>query len=152
MAKFEVNEELVRKLADLLQETGLNEIEYEVNNHRIRVAKGAGAVVAAVPAPVAPCAPAAPGAPVAPAGATPDAVPPGAVTAPMVGTVYVASEPGTPPFVKVGDQVREGQTLLIIEAMKVMNPLASPRAGTVKQVLVSDGQPVEYGEPLLVIE
>ncbi|WP_299617731.1 acetyl-CoA carboxylase biotin carboxyl carrier protein [Pelagibius sp.] len=151
MAKFEVNEELVRKLADLLQETGLSEIEYEVNNHRIRVAKSAGAVVAAVPGPVAPCAPAAPGAPVAPT-AAPDAIPPGAVTAPMVGTVYVASEPGSPPFVKVGDQVQEGQTLLIIEAMKVMNPLASPRAGTVKQVLVSDGQPVEYGEPLLVIE
>ncbi|NIA68771.1 acetyl-CoA carboxylase, biotin carboxyl carrier protein [Pelagibius litoralis] len=146
MAKFEVNEELVRKLADLLQETGLNEIEYEINNHRIRVAKGAGAVSYA-PAPAAPCAPAAvaaaPGA---------EAVPAGAVTAPMVGTVYVASGPGTPPFVKVGDQVSEGQTLLIIEAMKVMNPLASPRAGTVTQVLISDGQPVEYGEPLLVIE
>jgi acetyl-CoA carboxylase biotin carboxyl carrier protein len=70
----------------------------------------------------------------------------------MVGTVYVASEPGSPPFVKVGDQVSEGQVLLIIEAMKVMNPLASPRAGTVKQIMVSDGQPVEYGEPLLVIE
>jgi acetyl-CoA carboxylase biotin carboxyl carrier protein len=70
----------------------------------------------------------------------------------MVGTVYVASEPGTPPFVKVGDQVSEGQVLLIIEAMKVMNPLASPRAGTIKQIMVSDGQPVEYGEPLLVIE
>jgi acetyl-CoA carboxylase biotin carboxyl carrier protein len=146
MAKFEVNEELVRKLADLLQETGLNEIEYEVNNHRIRVAKSAGVAVSAAPAPVAaaPCKPQAPGAA--------DAVPSGAVTAPMVGTVYVASDPGTPPFVKVGDTVSEGQVLLIIEAMKVMNPLASPRAGTVKQIMVTDGQPVEYGEPLMVIE
>lgn len=148
MAKFEVNEELVRKLADLLQETGLNEIEYEVNNHRIRVAKNAG--VTAVAAPAASVAPAAPAA-AAPAGG-PEAIPAGAITAPMVGTVYVAGEPGAPPFVKVGDEVREGQTLLIIEAMKVMNPLASPRAGTVKQIMISDGQPVEYGEPLLVIE
>lgn len=147
MAKFEVNEELVRKLADLLQETGLNEIEYEVNNHRIRVAKSAGVAVAAAapaPAPAAPCKPQAQSAA--------DAVPSGALTAPMVGTVYVASEPGTPPFVKVGDTVSEGQVLLIIEAMKVMNPLVSPRAGTIKQIMVTDGQPVEYGEPLMVIE
>jgi acetyl-CoA carboxylase biotin carboxyl carrier protein len=148
MAKFEVNEELVRKLADLLQETGLTEIEYEVNNHRIRVAKSAG--ITAVAAPSAPLA--VPCAPQRPAAGGPEAVPAGAVTAPMVGTVYVASEPGTPPFVKVGDQVSEGQVLLIIDAMKVMNPLASPRAGTIKQIMVSDGQPVEYGEPLLVIE
>jgi len=146
MAKFEVNEELVRKLADLLQETGLNEIEYEVNNHRIRVAKNAGVTTVA-----APVASAAPAAPAAPAGG-PEAIPAGAITAPMVGTVYVAGEPGAPPFVKVGDAIREGQTLLIIEAMKVMNPLVSPRAGTVKQIMISDGQPVEYGEPLMVIE
>ena len=150
MAKFEVNEELVRQLANLLQETGLNEIEYEADNKRIRVAKGTGGVSVVSHGPAAPCAPAA--VPVAPSGATQDAVPQGAVTAPMVGTVYVASEPGSPPFVKVGDQVSEGQTLLIIEAMKVMNPLSAPRAGTVTKVLVSDGQPVEYGEPLLVIE
>ena len=149
MAKFEVNEELVRKLADLLQETGLNEIEYEVDNQRIRVARGGGGVTVSAPAPLSPCAPAAP---VAQATAAGDAVPAGAVTAPMVGTVYVASEPGSPPFVKVGDQVSEGQTLLIIEAMKVMNPLSAPRAGTVTRILISDGQPVEYGEPLMVIE
>ncbi|WP_193368357.1 acetyl-CoA carboxylase biotin carboxyl carrier protein [Pelagibius marinus] len=151
MAKFEVNEELVRKLADLLQETGLNEIEYEVNNHRIRVAKNAGVTTVAAPAAAAAPAPCSPAVPAAPAGG-PEAIPAGAITAPMVGTVYVASEPGTPPFVKVGDSVTEGQTLLIIEAMKVMNPLASPRAGTIKQIMISDGQPVEYGEPLLVIE
>ena len=149
MAKFEVNEELVRKLADLLQETGLTEIEYEVDKHRIRVAKTA-AVSAYAPPPMAGPAPCAPQKPAAAGG--PEAVPAGAVTAPMVGTVYVASEPGAPPFVKVGDEVREGQVLLIIEAMKVMNPLASPRGGTVKQIMVTDGQPVEYGEPLLVIE
>jgi len=148
MAKFEVNEELVRKLADLLQETGLNEIEYEVNNHRIRVAKSAGVTTVAAPAAVA----AAPCKPQAPAAGATDAVPTGAITAPMVGTVYVASEPSSPPFVKVGDEITEGQVLLIIEAMKVMNPLVSPRAGTIKQILVTDGQPVEYGEPLLVIE
>ncbi len=149
MAKFEVNEELVRKLADLLEETGLNEIEYEVNNHRIRVAKNAGMTTLAAPPAAAP-APCGPQAPAAAGG--PEAIPAGAVTAPMVGTVYVASEPSAPPFVKVGDAVSEGQTLLIIEAMKVMNPLASPRAGTVKQIMISDGQPVEFGEPLLVIE
>jgi len=146
MAKFEVNEELVRKLADLLQETGLNEIEYEINNHRIRVAKSAGVTTVAAPAAAAPCAPKTPTA------GAPEAIPAGAVTAPMVGTVYVAGEPGSPPFVKVGDQVTEGQTLLIIEAMKVMNPMASPRAGTIKEIMITDGQPVEYGEPLLVIE
>jgi acetyl-CoA carboxylase biotin carboxyl carrier protein len=147
MAKFQVNEELVRKLADLLQETGLTEIEYEVDDYRIRVAKNA-VVTGYAPAPVMPAAPCAP----QPPAGGPEPIPAGAVTAPMVGTVYVASEPGAPPFVKAGDQVREGQVLLIIEAMKVMNPLASPRAGTVKQILVTDGQPVEYGEPLLVIE
>lgn len=150
MAKFEVNEELVRKLADLLQETGLSEIEYEVNNHRIRVAKAAAVTSYAAP-PVVPATPCAPHKPATPGGG-PEAIPAGAVTAPMVGTVYVAGEPGAPPFVKVGDEVREGQTLLIIEAMKVMNPLAAPRAGTIKEILISDGQPVEYGEPLMVIE
>jgi acetyl-CoA carboxylase biotin carboxyl carrier protein len=144
MAKFEVNEELVRKLAELLQETGLNEIEYEVNNQRIRVAKSSGVTTVAAPAAAAPCMPQKP--------AGPEPIPAGAITAPMVGTVYVAGEPGSPPFVKVGDEVIEGQVLLIIEAMKVMNPLSSPRAGTVKQIMITDGQPVEYGEPLLVIE
>jgi acetyl-CoA carboxylase biotin carboxyl carrier protein len=148
MAKFEVNEELVRKLADLLEETGLTEIEYEVNNHRIRVAKSATVTAVAAPAVAA----AAPCMPQKPAAGGPEAIPAGAITAPMVGTVYVAGEPGSPPFVKVGDQVSEGQVLLIIEAMKVMNPLSSPRAGTVKQIMITDGQPVEYGEPLLVIE
>jgi acetyl-CoA carboxylase biotin carboxyl carrier protein len=83
--------------------------------------------------------------------ADPDAPPANAVTSPMVGTVYVSPEPGSPPFVRVGDQVKDGQTLLIIEAMKVMNQIRSPRAGTVTQIFVRDGAPVEYGEPLLVV-
>jgi acetyl-CoA carboxylase biotin carboxyl carrier protein len=146
--KLDIDEKLLRKLAEILTETGLTEIEYEAGDQRIRVARGAMATVAHhAPAAHAPAA-AAPAA--APAGKAGDA--PGTVKSPMVGTVYVASEPSKPPFVKVGDKVREGQTLLIIEAMKVMNSLPSPRAGTVTAVLVSDGQPVEYGEPLLVIE
>ena len=149
--KLSIDDKLVRKLADLLNETGLTEIEYEVEGRRIRIAKGgAAAMIAPVAAPMA--------APAAAAAAAPavegagDAVPAGAVTSPMVGTAYVAEEPGKPAFVKVGDQVSEGQTLLIIEAMKVMNQIPSPRAGTVKAILVQDGQPVEFGEPLMVIE
>ena len=146
--KLSIDDKLVRKLADLLNETGLTEIEYEVEGRRIRIAKGgAAAMIAPAAAPVA-----APAAAAAPAveGAG-DAVPAGAITSPMVGTAYVAEEPGKPAFVKVGDQVSEGQTLLIIEAMKVMNQIPSPRAGTVKAILVQDGQPVEFGEPLIVV-
>jgi len=149
MPKFNIDEDLVRKLAGLLEETGLNEIEFEQQDQRIRVSRGTGVAVAAAPAAAAP-------APAAPATATPasagDVMPPNAVTAPMVGTVYVASEPGAPPFVKVGDMVEKGQTLLIIEAMKVMNPLPSPRSGKVAQILINDGEPVEFDEPLMVIE
>ena len=149
--KLDIDEKLLRKLADILTETGLTEIEYEVGDQRVRVARG-GIATVTHHAPMAhghatatASAPAA-----APAGKPGDA--PGTVKSPMVGTVYTGPEPGKAPFVKVGDKVREGQTLLIIEAMKVMNSLPSPRAGTVTAVLVSDGQPVEYGEPLLVIE
>ena len=146
MAKFDVSEDLVRKLAGLLEETGLCEIEYEADDRRIRVSRAGAAapLTAAAPPPAAASAAAAPD--------SADALPPGAVTSPMVGTVYVAGEPGAPPFVRVGDSVSEGQTLLIIEAMKVMNPLASPRAGKVTRILVSDGEPVEFGALLLVIE
>jgi acetyl-CoA carboxylase biotin carboxyl carrier protein len=150
MPDFDVDEELVRKLSGLLEETGLSEIEYEAGGRRIRVARGgAAAVTAAGPQTPAPRAAetsreaAAPG---------PEAPPAGAVISPMVGTVYVAPEPGSPAFVSVGDDVREGQTLLIIEAMKVMNQIPSPRSGRVTRILISDGQPVEFGEPLLVIE
>ncbi len=152
MAKFEPDDDLIRRLAALLEDTGLSEIEFEADGKRIRVGRGGGSV-AAGPAPTT-ATPAGAPVPGAPPGAPPgaEAVPAGAVTSPMVGTVYMAAEPGAASLVKVGDKVTEGQTLLIIEAMKVMNPLASPRAGTVTQILVGDGQPVEFGEPLLILE
>jgi acetyl-CoA carboxylase biotin carboxyl carrier protein len=150
MMKHNVDAELVRKLAALLDETGLSELEYATNSLRVRVAKNhAGAVTVAAP----PAAALAPAAAADPAAAAANAAEhPGAVTSPMVGTAYCAPEPGAPAFVKVGDAVRQGQTLLIIEAMKVMNPVPAPRAGTVIEILVRDAQPVEYGEVLLVIE
>lgn len=147
--KFELDEDLVRRLSELLAETDLSEIEYEAGGRRIRVARRAHAAEAA-PAPQPPTG--GRGEPARPVEHSAEAVPPGAVTAPMVGTVYVAPEPGAAPYVAVGDAVKEGQTLLVIEAMKVMNPLPAPRAGQVTRILVSDGQPVEFGEPLLVIE
>ncbi len=152
MAKFEPDDDLIRRLAALLEETGLSEIEFEADGKRIRVGRGGGSVAPPTAAGPAPSTASPAGAPVpgAPPGA--EAVPAGAVTSPMVGTVYLAAEPGAPALLKVGDSVTEGQTLLIIEAMKVMNPLASPHAGTVTQILVSDGQPVEFGEPLLILE
>ncbi len=145
--KFEPDADLIRRLAQLLDETGLGEIEYAAGEKRIRVARAAPAGVSnAAAAPAAP-APAPPSPPAAPAGP-----PPGLITSPMVGMVYLSPEPGAPPFVKEGDRVREGQTLLIIEAMKVMNAIRSPRAGTVTRVVVANGTPVEYGEPLLVVD
>ncbi|WP_119462327.1 acetyl-CoA carboxylase biotin carboxyl carrier protein [Rhodospirillaceae bacterium SYSU D60014] len=150
MPKFDVDESLVRKLAGLLEETGLNEIEYEISDQRIRVTRGGATMIAAAQAAPMAQAPAMAGA--APAAAPSDAPPAGAVLSPMVGTVYVSPEPGAPPYVKVGDQVAEGQTLLIVEAMKVMNPIPAPRAGKVEQILVSDAQPVEYGDVLLVVQ
>ena len=148
MPKLDIDEALIRKLADLLKETGLNEIEYESGPQRIRVNRGQahGAVLAPAVAPAA-LAP-----PPAPAAAALEGPPAGAVTSPMVGTAYLAAEPGASPFVKVGDLVKAGQTLLIIEAMKVMNPIAAPRSGVVRQILVQDAQPVEYEQPLAIIE
>lgn len=146
MAKFQPDEDLVRKLSGLLTETGLTEIEYEANGQRIRVAR-----TAAASAPVAVAAPVVPPA-TAPEATPSDAIPENAVQAPMVGTAYAAPEPGGKAFVSVGDSVSEGQTLLIIEAMKVMNPIPSPKAGRVASILFQDGQPVEYGEPLLIVE
>jgi acetyl-CoA carboxylase biotin carboxyl carrier protein len=150
MTKHQVDADLVRKLAALLDETGLTELEYATNALRVRVAKNHAGVAALAPLSAAPGAgvAAVDGAVAAPGTAADH---PGAVTSPMVGTAYCAPEPGAPAFVKVGDTVRQGQTLLIIEAMKVMNPVAAPRAGTVIEILVRDSQPVEYGEVLLVI-
>lgn len=149
MAKLQFDEALVRRLSDLLEETGLSEIEYEAEGHRIRVARNsqAPAVLAPAAAPAAVCRPDSVEAPT-----DGEAAPANAVAAPMVGTVYVSAEPGSAPFVSVDDTVEQGQTLVIIEAMKVMNPIPSPRAGTVKRILIQDGQPVEFGEPLMVIE
>jgi acetyl-CoA carboxylase biotin carboxyl carrier protein len=144
MPKFDVDDALVRKLATLLGETGLTEIEYEVGEQRIRVSRG-GATTLAVAAPAA----AAPVAAAKPAAS--EGPPAGAVTSPMVGTAYAAAEPGAAPFVKVGDKVAKGQTLLIIEAMKVMNPIPAPHGGTVQEILFGDSRPVEYGEVLMVV-
>ena len=151
MAKLEFDEALVRRLSELLEETGLTEIEYEADGRRIRVARNSG--VAATQPAAAESGPAATPAPV-PGESPPgdQGIPANAVKAPMVGTVYTATEPGASALVNLGDQVEQGQTLVIIEAMKVMNPIPSPRAGTVSQIMVQDGQPVEYGEPLMVID
>ena len=150
-----IDARLVRKLADILTETGLTEIEVEHNDLKIRVAKTLTAAPAAVyaPAPVAAAAPAPAAA--APAGeAAPAAVERkgDVVKSPMVGTVYLQPQPDAAPFVKVGDTVTAGQTLLIVEAMKTMNPIPAPRGGKIVEIIVQDAQPVEFGEPLIVIE
>ena len=144
---------LVKALADILDEAGLAELEYETADLSVRLSRVSGAApvapVAAVAAPAA--APAT--APAAPAADSADAAShPGAVTSPMVGTVYVAPEPDAPSFIEVGGTVKKGQTLLIVEAMKVMNPITAPADGTVKQIFVQNAQPVEFGEVLVVIE
>ncbi|MFZ5731104.1 MAG: acetyl-CoA carboxylase biotin carboxyl carrier protein [Pseudomonadota bacterium] len=143
--------ELVRELAALLDETNLTEIEIERAGLRVRVARNV-TVAAAMPAVAhAPAIAAPPSAAVAVAPAD-AAKHPGVVPSPMVGTAYVAAEPGAKPFIDVGSKVKAGDTLLIIEAMKTMNQIPSPRTGTVTQILVEDGQPVEFGEPLVIIE
>ncbi len=146
MAKLDVDGELVRKLAALLDETGLTELEYASGEEKIRVVRGAP-LPAQAPAPAA----------APPTGERPSVEAdgnnvPGAVTAPMVGTVYLSPEPGAPPFVKTGDNITEGQTLLLIEAMKTFNPVRAPRSGRVSRFLVTDGSPVEYGEALVILE
>lgn len=141
------NEDLIRSLANLLNETGLTEIEIEENNVRVRVARTMP--IHTVPFSHVPSAGV--GASIgAPASSLENH--PGVVTSPMVGTAYRAPEPGAPTFVEIGSVVREGDTLLIVEAMKTMNQISAPRGGTVKIILVENGQPVEYGEPLMIIE
>ncbi len=148
--KFSVDGEAVRGLAELLGETGLTEIEYQVGDQRIRVvraslpAAGPHYVVPPPPAPSAPSEPLAPVITLVPSGDT--------VVSPMVGTVYLSAEPGGAPFVKAGSLVKKGDTLLIIEAMKVMNPIRAPRDGKVVEVCASDTKPVEFGEPLVILE
>jgi acetyl-CoA carboxylase biotin carboxyl carrier protein len=142
-----IDHDVIRELAKLLDETGLTEIEFERDGVSVRVARHAVAAAPRVRSAEAPSA-------VAPAAAAviDPAQHPGAITSPMVGTAYLGSAPGARPFVEVGSQVKAGETLLIIEAMKTMNQIPAPRSGTVIQILVEDGQPVEYGEPLMIIE
>ncbi len=155
-----IDARLVRKLADILSDTGLTEIEVEQGELRIRVAReittvaAAPVTYAAAPAPVAaPATAAAPPPAAAPAAeAAPAAARGDAVKSPMVGTAYLAPQPGADNFIKVGDKVSAGQTLLIVEAMKTMNPIPAPKGGTVVEILIGDAQPVEFGEPLVVIE
>lgn len=144
-----VNSDLIRELAQLLKETDLSEIEIENAGLKVRVARSL-----TVSAPVyAAQAGAAAAAPAAPAAKSADpAKSPGAVLSPMVGTAYRAPEPGAKVFVDVGQDVRQGQTLLIIEAMKTMNAIPAPKAGKVKEILIEDGQPVEFGQPLMIVE
>jgi len=144
--KKSIDKELIRELADLLNETGLSEIEVEHDEMRIRVARTLHAAPMAMHVAAAPAAIAAAVVPTAAADH------PGVLPSPMVGTAYLAAEPGGKPFVDVGDMVREGQPLLIIEAMKTMNQIPSTRSGKVVRIMVEDGQPVEYGEPLMIIE
>jgi len=141
-----IEKEIIRDLAELLTETGLTEIEIERNGLRLRVARG-GMVQSVAQAPAV----AAPAAAVA-SGNAPVENDPGVVPSPMVGTAYFSPEPGAPPFIDVGSRVSEGDTLLIVEAMKTMNHIPSPRSGTVKSILIEDGQPVEFGEPLIILE
>jgi len=145
-----VDTKLVRELAELLNETGLTEIEVEDNDRKIRVARG-GTVAMAAPmaAPVA--APAAAPAAAAPAAEPAAEVHADALKSPMVGTAYLAPEPGAANFIKLGDSVKQGDTLLIVEAMKVMNPITANKAGTIKAILIENGQPVEFDQPLVVI-
>jgi acetyl-CoA carboxylase biotin carboxyl carrier protein len=149
-----IDARLVRKLADILTDTGLSEIEVEHDGLKIRVVRTltAAPVQYAAPAPVTYAAPAA--APAAAESAVPavSAAPRGdAVKSPMVGTIYLQPSPEAPAFIKVGDTVTEGQTMMIVEAMKTMNPIPAPKAGKIVEILVEDGQPVEFGEPLVVI-
>lgn len=149
-----INADAVRQLAKLLEETGLTEIEYATGAFRVRVSRQQTVVHEAPPA-----APSAAAPPVATPVAAPaltekadDATHPGAVKSPMVGTAYLAPEPGAPAFVAVGDRVKEGQTLMLVEAMKTFNEIKSPRAGTVRKVLIENQQPVEYGDILMIID
>lgn len=146
--KFDVDADLVRKLADLLAETGLGEIEYEDAGKRIRVATP-GAVPAEIPAPAVTV----PAAGNESESQTTDlSHHPGAVTSPMVGTIYMAPAPGESPFVHPGETVTKGQTILMVEAMKTFNEIAAPCSGILSQIVVDDGQPVEYGEVLALID
>jgi acetyl-CoA carboxylase biotin carboxyl carrier protein len=156
--KSEIDHDLIRDLAKLLDETGLTEIEIDQDGARVRVARSPGTTVVAAPSSAMLTPSATP--PMMPIGAVGESASapidpskhPGVVISPMVGTAYVAAEPGAKPFVDIGSKIKAGDTLLIIEAMKTMNQIPAPRSGTVIQILFEDGQPVEFGEPLVIIE
>jgi len=144
--EMRVDSALLRELAEMLAANDLTEIEVEDGDRKIKVRRDSAPVMAYAPAPLA-----APAAAAAAAEAAPAAAPVDAVKSPMVGTVFLSPEPGSAPFVSPGQAVKQGDTLMIIEAMKVMNPITAPKSGTVTQVLVSDAQPVEFDQPLVVI-
>ena len=146
-----VDTDMVRQLAELLHANELSEIEVEDGDRKIVVKRQLAVASAPAAAPAAAAAPAPPPPPVTTAD-VPAAAHPGTVKSPMVGTVFLSGEPGGKPFVSAGDKVKEGDTLLIVEAMKVMNPITAPRGGTVREVLVQDAQPVEYDQPLVIVE
>tara|TARA_R110000787_G_scaffold212324_3_gene322024 strand:+ start:46 stop:504 length:459 start_codon:yes stop_codon:yes gene_type:complete len=149
-SNFDVDPKLVRKLSKLLEETGLSEIEYESEGRRIRIARQIGVAAVAAPSAASPLPLPVPVEAVA-AGETEPRAAGIAVTSPMVGTVFLSPEPGAEVFVKVGDTVSEGQTLMLIEAMKTYNPVRAPRSGKIVQILVSDSTPVEFGEELMIV-
>jgi len=136
---------MIKELAELLEETGLSELEVEQDGLRIKVARNFTAAIQSMPAPAAPAATSKPSPEEADSAVN-------AVKSPMVGTVYRSPEPGAKPFIEVGSKVAEGQTCLIVEAMKTMNPIPAPRSGTVTAILVEDSSPVEFGEPLFILE
>lgn len=151
MARYSIDESVIQQAVKLLEEHGLTELEYGTGRWHVRVSRRAGGLPVAATAGLGPASAAS----TESAEASPQeaaAAHPGAVTSPMVGTVYVAPEPGAEPFIKVGDTVSEGQTLLLIEAMKTMNPIRAPRAGRVAQIFAQNASPVEYGEVLIILE
>jgi acetyl-CoA carboxylase biotin carboxyl carrier protein len=152
MSKLDIDKKAIRDLAEIMNETGLGEIEIETDDHRLRVSMTASAAVAAPIVQTAVSAPSAATAIVEAPQAAEAASHPGAVKSPMVGTAYLSPEPTAPAFIKVGDTISEGQTLLIVEAMKTMNPIAAPNGGKVLEILVSDKEPVEFGQPLVIVE
>ena len=147
MTRLPLDPDAIRALAAILTETGLTEIEIAEKDARIRVVRAAAPALVEAPAPR----PAAAQAPAAPP-ADPEAPHPGTVSSPMVGVAYLSPEPGAAPFVTVGQAVTAGQTLLLIEAMKTFNQIKAPKAGTVSRILVAAGSPVEFGEPLMIVE
>lgn len=148
MTKLKIDNDLIRELATILDETGLSEIEVTDNGQGLRISKTTAVTQIAAPNAVPPSA-------VTNQTTVTEAIPKSAsantITSPMVGTIYLSPQPGDPPFVQPGDRIKAGDTLLIIEAMKVMNPIEAPTAGTVKEIMVDDAQPIEFGDPLVVV-